>query len=1435
MMLGSSQKRPVTRSSVPNVHSPSLGPSGSPEGDAPLSSPRRESKVNSSLGLPSPREYRHGSSTRRASTGSASVSMLETQTKASCLSVFQCAEVKELLAVGDKVWTADRRTPKIAIRSVETGDIEKELRPPNTQDPDEKNKTKEHIFPWSMIHVRFPIVTVLQPDDSDSESESPCGSPASQSPRLFPSAAPSEASNASFGGLQRYGSINAGHSIRNLNASRRPSLPTSSSRRNLKQGTTPKGSSGRRPPPQKNSAPEEPMKKELISYVDEVWVGYSNGTIRVFNAITGAFITDMREAGGIYTMLQWGDCVYSGSNDWTIRKWDANKKLVIGQFLPGESGHSNSVRSLIIADKCLASASDDFTIRLWDHALVGMDAFSTTGRCLRVMRKHSASVTTLCWVEKRLWSGSEDATVMVWDIETGSVLKTFKDTRHVVTRLVALPKIHRVMCCSVDNVVRVYDARTVDLVSELEGHTGFVHSCAAIATELRYVVWSSSQDATLRVWSVAGDGNPESTSKFCKDMDDADEAHWLRWKLMEGEAKQDALRRELDELRAKVLAANDESAANLKNLRQLEHENNEQADELVQLRTRVSELEDELNTLRARDSDNTQLINSLNSELADKNSENMQLTHRLHDLERTGSSLQSQTKDHIDQMSALRKRIQLLENELDGCRGERDEALEKVAQLERDLDAANRKLMDSARRKSEDSAQMQRAIDTLDEQLQTALTERDRARDDADRLQKMVNDMGRVIKDLQHDFGDAKSLSNLEKDTREAIRVERDLLGREVDRQALEVAELKESRSRLATQCASLDSLLGLAQMRASMLEARSLIADAADALHRDAKSKVSDLRAALAAKAAEAAKVPHLQSQLSDKDSQISALENELTGCKNRLMSAEHELAELRRAIEDNVSLRRNNSDLENALRLSNLERDRASNELDQLKSKYETLKNAHDILADRFNARDEENRRLGRVEDQLKFLEDELLRVKGELATALTDIERLTREKADLEQNDDRSAREALDKESENRRLRQELDALKQAVDELMRERDALQADKTTWGDRMKAIQKEIENREARVARTEEVLSGMRAEATEMEDLIRQLREREKELAAELASLQNERIKNADLENTIAQLQAEHNADSEHYAFILRSRTDFIQAVYDWLLCSAMSRRCAKKSDLTVAGAMDALVSAVEGAYKRGHYILSNYVSELEKHHLGVSPTLYPPDPVLQQMFKSQRQECEKFIKAYPAKSNLPAVTRLGIVLEDNKGLSQTMSKLAMTQSLSPKRSNSRERPKARSFTPPAAYRKASMLERKSGNTGSHSPPLRPSSSGSMTPRGSRRKSTGVTPLVRGGGGSSGGAEGWTIVGGTPIEKGSVPRMFSNGTENSPPRLGDSIGRISSNFPASPGVSNLSFGDNSYGSHGSIPSPTIGVTASNPVVRRPRMKSASAASRKK
>eukprot|EP00659_Diplonema_papillatum_P011569 gene11569-17819_t len=953
-MLGSSQKRPVTRSSVPNVHSPSLGPSGSPEGDAPLSSPRRESKVNSSLGLPSPREYRH--------------------------------EVKELLAVGDKVWTADRRTPKIAIRSVETGDIEKELRPPNTQDPDEKNKTKEHIFPWSMIHVRFPIVTVLQPDDSDS-------------------------------------------------------------------------SSGRRPPPQKNSAPEEPMKKELISYVDEVWVGYSNGTIRVFNAITGAFITDMREAGGIYTMLQWGDCVYSGSNDWTIRKWDANKKLVIGQFLPGESGHSNSVRSLIIADKCLASASDDFTIRLWDHALVGMDAFSTTGRCLRVMRKHSASVTTLCWVEKRLWSGSEDATVMVWDIETGSVLKTFKDTRHVVTRLVALPKIHRVMCCSVDNVVRVYDARTVDLVSELEGHTGFVHSCAAIATELRYVVWSSSQDATLRVWSVAGDGNPESTSKFCKDMDDADEAHWLRWKLMEGEAKQDALRRELDELRAKVLAANDESAANLKNLRQLEHENNEQADELVQLRTRVSELEDELNTLRARDSDNTQLINSLNSELADKNSENMQLTHRLHDLERTGT-----------------------------------------------------------------------------------LTERDRARDDADRLQKMVNDMGRVIKDLQHDFGDAKSLSNLEKDTREAIRVE-------------------------------------------------------PDALHRDAKSKVSDLRAALAAKAAEAAKVPHLQSQLSDKDSQISALENELTGCKNRLMSAEHELAELRRAIEDNVSLRRNNSDLENALRLSNLERDRASNELDQLKSKYETLKNAHDILADRFNARDEENRRLGRVEDQLKFLEDELLRVKGELATALTDIERLTREKADLEQNDDRSAREALDKESENRRLRQELDALKQAVDELMRERDALQADKTTWGDRMKAIQKEIENREARVARTEEVLSGMRAEATEMEDLIRQLREREKELAAELASLQNERIKNADLENTIAQLQAEHNADSEHYAFILRSRTDFIQAVYDWLLCSAMSRRCAKKSDLTVAGAMDALVSAVEGAYKRGHYILSNYVSELEK----------------------------------------------------------------------------------------------------------------------------------------------------------------------------------------------------------------------------------------------
>eukprot|EP01059_Diplonema_ambulator_P008843 TRINITY_DN185_c0_g2_i2.p1 TRINITY_DN185_c0_g2~~TRINITY_DN185_c0_g2_i2.p1 ORF type:complete len:1391 (+),score=522.56 TRINITY_DN185_c0_g2_i2:108-4175(+) len=1230
------------------------------QGSSTHASPRRGS--TNPVNLVSPREYRHGArknsvvpdsrrgsvvpESRRGSSVSVIGSMPESQ-KPSCVSIFNSKEVKELLTVGDKVWTADRRVPaNVSIRNVETGEIEKELKPPNKTDYETKDKVKEHIFPWSLVHVRFP--KSLPPpetvDTSDDEEVQPMQRAMSRE-----------------GPIRRRVSRTSSQMKRI--PSKGPAVPPPKS-----QG----GSSGRKPPPKMVSDRKEPQE-----YVDEVWVGYSNGSIRCFDSRTGTFIEEMKEQGGVYCMLVWGEYVYSGSNDWTIRKWDASKKVVIGQFLPGETGHSNSVRAIQIADTVLASGSDDFTIRIWDHALVGQDSYSTTGRCLKVLTGHKASVTALAWCEKRLWSGSEDATVMVWDIERGVPLKTLTDTRHVVTKLVALPRIHRVMCCSVDNVVRVYDGRYMRLVSELEGHTGFVHSCAAVATELRYVVWSSSQDGTLRVWTVAGDDRPESTSKFVTDMDDHDDANYMRWKLTDHEAREAALMKELQDLRDKYQRARDEADAYQNQMRDLEYKNRLQTEELNSLNDIQQDLADE-----------HERRTMLQNDLADRDSEITKLKRELARLQDEFDREGGDKAAHLKMINDLRKELEGLRRDLAAAQEEKEDALARLAELQHNFEREKYKL-DNESKKRRDN---EHSLSQLQQQLEDALDERDRALDEARRLGEAVIDLKNAMMDrdadLSKQLGNAKSLSELEADAREAIRQERDLLNQAVQKQELELLALHEALGRKAIQYSHLENFAQLAAARAAIYESQANGMEAAVALNDSLQSELASLKAKLNARTNDAEKVPGLMSNIQENEQLINSLKRELEATKNKLRNCENELEDLREQLDMNNSIKRKNTLLADELNDHRKGKDKLLSDLTAAKSMLGDMTDQRDRLQDEVD-------RLRGAEAKGKEANEEVDRLMEEIAGLREKIKGLMDERNTMKGEIARLREELAGQKEELEGLRR----VQEELDEVRAERDALRKEKDTWEEQLRQIRSEIDDREARVARSEEVLAGMRLESSELEDKLRRMMERERALAEELNS---DRTRNQELEDVLNKMQEE--SDSEHYNFILQSRTDFIQAVYDWLLCSAMSRRHAKKSDLSTPGAMDALIAAVDGAYKRGHYIVSNYVSELEKHHLGISPSLYPPDPVLQQMFKSQRSECEKFLRGNPAKANLASITRLGVLVEKGDMSSQGSPRLS-------RRSASKEKYGSRSFTPPAAYRRANS-EVSRGNkaaTRTFSPPAK------------------------------------------------------------------------------------------------------------------------------
>src|SRR5258706_13331133 len=64
-----------------------------------------------------------------------------------------------------------------------------------------------------------------------------------------------------------------------------------------------------------------------------------------------------------------GTCVVTGSDNNTIRIWDAESGAVVGEPLTGHNGWVNSV-AYSPDGRHIISGSDDCTIRIWDYKTV---------------------------------------------------------------------------------------------------------------------------------------------------------------------------------------------------------------------------------------------------------------------------------------------------------------------------------------------------------------------------------------------------------------------------------------------------------------------------------------------------------------------------------------------------------------------------------------------------------------------------------------------------------------------------------------------------------------------------------------------------------------------------------------------------------------------------------------------------------------------------------------------------------------------------------------------------------------------------------------------------------------------------------------------------------------------------------------------------------
>ncbi|EDR04490.1 uncharacterized protein LACBIDRAFT_391733 [Laccaria bicolor S238N-H82] len=226
--------------------------------------------------------------------------------------------------------------------------------------------------------------------------------------------------------------------------------------------------------------------------------GSDDETIRIWDAETGKLVGEPFQGHTYYiTSVAFspdGRRVLSGSCDKTIRVWDAETGKPVGESL---QGHTDMITSVAFSPdgRHVVSGSCDKTIRIWD-----LDLGEPVGEPLR---GHTNMVNSVAFSPDggRVVSGSDDETIWIWDVRTRMPVGEPFRGHNIVFSVAFSPDGRHVLSGSLDKTIRIWDAATGKPVGDVfQGHTNGVRS-VAFSPDGRHVV-SGSDDETIRIWDA---------------------------------------------------------------------------------------------------------------------------------------------------------------------------------------------------------------------------------------------------------------------------------------------------------------------------------------------------------------------------------------------------------------------------------------------------------------------------------------------------------------------------------------------------------------------------------------------------------------------------------------------------------------------------------------------------------------------------------------------------------------------------------------------------------------------------------------------------------------------------------------------------------------------------------------------------------------------